>query len=74
MKNPTRTCDELGVRQARAPACKGCYDFAPGVISGGPRRRRFGGPVQRVLLALALAAALAAGLGFVTGWLYGGML
>lgn len=49
----TRTCNELGVCQARAPACHGCHDytvnahdlpagsivFAPGVIEGPGRRR-----------------------------------
>ena len=42
--NYKRTCNELGVCQARKPACDGCghqtrkaFPFAPGVIDPGPK-------------------------------------
>jgi hypothetical protein len=86
----TRSCNELGVCQARAPACHGCtvntHDlpagsivFAPGVIEG-PGRRRWLTPrrmdaLVRALLVLALLGTLSATLGFAAGYLtLGGML
>lgn len=79
----TRSCNELGVCQARAPACHGCtvntHDlpagsivFAPGVIEG-PGRRRWLTPrrmdaLARVLLVLAVLGTLSATLGFAAGY------
>lgn len=50
-----RPCDELGLCQGSQPACPGCcshdtlqlpsgyhFQFAPGVIEGGPMQRRAG--------------------------------
>lgn len=73
-----RSCDELGVCQHRA----GCPDagsptrwLAPGVLDGPHRPRPQQLPVsgRRIaiaLYALASAAALAAALGFATGYLH----
>lgn len=79
----TRTCNELGVCQARAPVCQGCtvhtHDlptgsivFAPGVIEG-PGRRRWLTPrrmdtLVRAVLVLALVGTLSATLGFASGY------
>lgn len=62
-----RTCDELGLCQARTPRCSGCteFPFAPGVIDAGPndQGRRW------LPTDLAGALALVALAYFLAGWL-----
>ena len=56
-----RSCDELGLCQARTPRCSGCtckdFPFAPGVIDAGPAPRGRGWRPSDVAGALALVAA-----------------
>lgn len=69
-----RRCEDLGLCQARTPACLGCrqsvtaYPFAPGVIDGAPVRkpaRPFGFRATDVVGAVALVALAF----FLAGWL-----
>ena len=72
-----RSCEDLGLCQARTPACLGCqhastphptYPFAPDVIDGAPARkpaRPFGFRATDVVGAMALVALTF----FLAGWL-----
>ena len=67
-----RSCEDLGLSQARTPACPGCslveHPFAPGVIDGAPARKpalRFSVRATDVAGAIALVALAF----FLAGWL-----
>ena len=69
-----RSCEDLGLCQARTPACLGCqqsvtaYPFAPGVIDGAPARKSallLGFRASDVVGAVALVALAF----FLAGWL-----
>lgn len=71
-----RTCDELGVCQARAECHVDCacppqsrYPFAPGVIEGPAPKDASGDFVAEAIVALACVVAVAAVVGLVTGYL-----
>jgi hypothetical protein len=73
-KQHTRTCRELGVCQARKPACTGCQSrFAPGVIEGPYQRNK--SLVKRSLRVAAQAiyvyAPFVLFVGVVVGMAYG---
>ncbi len=69
MTRTSRTCEELGLCQARTPRCPGCtWQLAPGTIDGPyfPKRRRpsrwpsgWPRPQTVVVAALAVASAVA---------------
>ena len=69
-----RSCEDLGLCQARTPACLGCqhattaYPLAPGVIDGAPARKPallLGFRATDVAGAMALVALAF----FLAGWL-----
>lgn len=81
-----RSCDVLGLCQQRQPACPGCshhgarhntqhlpaggHYFAPGVIQGGPQRRRAGlRAALRWVAAACLAAAVLASCSYSAGYM-----
>lgn len=79
--NVKRSCNELGVCQAKRPRCTGCtankppsYPFAPGTIQGGAYRPRTRWVFGRVLGNVSVvdflgSVALVAACALLAGWL-----